>query len=107
MPDDPLPALVADLIRLGVSMVVKGGQPHLHYDEADWQAKEAAKKAAPELAANRDRAVELFQRSLTAAPALPVQCQECRGWVWSLSLIRDGCRLGDPGRPRPCGFRPT
>lgn len=102
-PDDPLTRLVEDLIAHGVSLVVRGGQPSLHYDDANWRGKEMARSAAPMLSESRDRAVELFQRSLTAPPTLPVQCGECRAWVYSLSLIRGACALDG----RRCGFRPT
>lgn len=110
MTRDDLPRLVRDLLGAGVGMVVKGGEPHLSFDDKDERAARMAREAAPLLAANLTWAAQLFREFalMGVGRTMPVQCEECRGWVYSLSQAKDACELPvRQVRARPCRFRPA
>jgi hypothetical protein len=101
---EALPWIVEDLIQLGVGMVMKDGVPHLHFEDADPLAQWAAYAVQGVLSEHRDKAVWLFKRGGTCGDRQPVQCEECRGWVYSLCLVQEACRVVDG---RKCRFRPA
>ena len=89
MDSDPLPQIVEDLIRAGVTAVETDGRPRLVFDQADPRAKAMAARAAPALAERRDEAVALFAKLSPpgAGPAADADgvfssaCRVCRADV--------------------------
>jgi hypothetical protein len=92
---DPLEQLIRDLIRLGVGMEVKGGQPVLTLpgrEPARSNAERASRAGLELLRGDRGRVLKLWPElaagTVGPPPDGPARCRECRAWVFGVTPAR-------------------